>query len=70
MCAGNAHELRLVVAASTGNDERSFWPCKSRCAFDGRRGAVFLILELNTPFGGVIQIASAPMDTALRHLGR
>jgi len=33
-------------------------------------GAMFLILELNTPFGGVIQIASAPMDTALSHLGR
>jgi hypothetical protein len=32
-------------------------------------GAMFLILELNTPFGGLIQISSKPIDTALSHLG-
>jgi hypothetical protein len=33
-------------------------------------GAIFLILELDQPFGGVIQISSATMRNALEHLGR
>lgn len=33
-------------------------------------GAIFLILELDQPFGGVIQISSASMRNALEHLGR
>jgi len=32
-------------------------------------GAVFLILELERPFGGVIQISSAPLRNALAQLG-
>ena len=32
--------------------------------------AVFLILELDRPFGGMIQIPSAPLRTALGQLGR
>ena len=32
-------------------------------------GAIFLILELERPFGGVIQISSAPLRNALEHLG-
>jgi hypothetical protein len=32
--------------------------------------ALFLILELDQPFNGVIQISSAPMQNALSHLGR
>jgi hypothetical protein len=32
-------------------------------------GAIFLIVELDQPFDGVIQISSAPMRTALAHLG-
>jgi membrane-bound ClpP family serine protease len=32
-------------------------------------GAIFLILELDMPFDGVIQISSAPMRNALNHLG-
>ena len=32
--------------------------------------ALFLILELDRPFDGVIQISSAPMRNALNHLGR
>jgi hypothetical protein len=32
-------------------------------------GAIFLILELYSPFGGLIQISSAPMLNALAHLG-
>ena len=32
--------------------------------------AVFLILELDRPFEGLIQISSAPMREALAHLGR
>jgi hypothetical protein len=32
-------------------------------------GAVFLILELNQPFGGLIQISSAPLRNAFAHLG-
>lgn len=33
-------------------------------------GAIFLILELDTPFDGLIQISSEPMLSALKHLGR
>jgi Protein of unknown function (DUF4239) len=33
-------------------------------------GAIFLILELDRPFGGLIQIPSEPMRKALSHLGR
>ena len=32
-------------------------------------GAIFLILELDHPFGGLIQISSRPMVNALNHLG-
>jgi hypothetical protein len=32
--------------------------------------AVFLILELDRPFGGMIQVSSAPMRAALAQLGR
>ena len=32
--------------------------------------AVFLVLELDQPFGGVIQISSAPLQDALAHLGK
>ncbi|MGO8836253.1 MAG: hypothetical protein ACLQAH_04665 [Limisphaerales bacterium] len=33
-------------------------------------GAIFLILELDRPFGGLIQISSQPMHNAINHLGR
>jgi len=33
-------------------------------------GAIFLILELDNPFGGVIKIPSKPMHNALEHLGK
>jgi hypothetical protein len=33
-------------------------------------GAIFLILELDRPFGGVIQISSAPLRNAVVHLGQ
>ena len=33
-------------------------------------GAIFVILELDQPFDGVIQISSAPMRNALAHLGK
>jgi Protein of unknown function (DUF4239) len=32
--------------------------------------AIFLILELDSPFDGVIQISRRPMQNALIHLGR
>jgi hypothetical protein len=32
--------------------------------------AVFLILELDTPYGGLIQLSDAPARLALEHLGR
>ena len=32
-------------------------------------GAIFLILELDMPFDGVIQIPPTPMRNALNHLG-
>jgi hypothetical protein len=32
-------------------------------------GAIFLILELDLPFDGIVQISSAPMRNALEHLG-
>jgi len=33
-------------------------------------GAIFLILELDRPFQGLMQISSAPPRNALAHLGR
>ena len=33
-------------------------------------GAIFLILEMYTPFEGLIQISSAPLRDALAHLGK
>lgn len=33
-------------------------------------GAIFLILEMYTPFNGLIQISSAPLRSALAHLGK
>jgi FtsH-binding integral membrane protein len=32
-------------------------------------GAIFLILEMYTPFEGLMQISSAPLRNALAHLG-
>ena len=32
--------------------------------------AIFLVLELFDPFGGVVQISSAPLRSALAHLGK
>jgi hypothetical protein len=32
-------------------------------------GAIFLILELDQPAAGLIQISSAPLRNALAHLG-
>ena len=32
-------------------------------------GAIFMILELDRPFGGLIQISSAPMRNAIAQLG-
>ena len=32
-------------------------------------GAIFLILELDDPFTGMIQISGTPMRNALEHLG-
>ncbi|HEX4415726.1 MAG TPA: hypothetical protein VH107_18995, partial [Lacipirellulaceae bacterium] len=33
-------------------------------------GGVFLMMELNSPFSGILQISSAPFDDALAHLGK
>ena len=33
-------------------------------------GAIFLILELDQPFEGLIRISSAPLRNALAHLGQ
>jgi hypothetical protein len=33
-------------------------------------GAIFLILEMYMPFSGLVQISSAPLRTALAHLGQ
>jgi hypothetical protein len=33
-------------------------------------GAIYLILELARPFGGLLQISSAPLRDALQNLGR
>ena len=33
-------------------------------------GAIFLVLELDRPFGGMIHISSDPMRNALEHLGK
>jgi membrane-bound ClpP family serine protease len=33
-------------------------------------GAIFLILEMYTPYAGLIQISDAPLRAALAHLGQ
>jgi hypothetical protein len=33
-------------------------------------GAIFMILELDRPFGGLIQISSVPLRNAIAHLGK
>jgi membrane-bound ClpP family serine protease len=33
-------------------------------------GAIFLILEMYTPYAGLIQLSSAPLRAALAHLGQ
>jgi hypothetical protein len=33
-------------------------------------GAIFMILELDHPFGGLIQISSAPLRDAIAQLGK
>jgi membrane-bound ClpP family serine protease len=33
-------------------------------------GAIFLVLEMYTPYTGVISISSAPLRAALAHLGQ
>jgi hypothetical protein len=33
-------------------------------------GAIFLILELGTPFNGIMQISDAPFLDAIAHLGQ
>jgi nitrate reductase gamma subunit len=33
-------------------------------------GAIFLILEMYTPFEGLMQVSSAPLRNALAHLGQ
>jgi hypothetical protein len=33
-------------------------------------GAIFLILELNNPFGGLMRVSSVPFQQALAHLGQ
>jgi hypothetical protein len=33
-------------------------------------GAIFLMMELNSPFSGILQISSAPFDNVLAHIGQ
>jgi hypothetical protein len=33
-------------------------------------GSLFLIMELDTPYAGMIQVSSAPLRSALAHLGK
>jgi hypothetical protein len=33
-------------------------------------GAIFLIMELDHPFGGLVQISSAPLTSAMAHIGK
>jgi hypothetical protein len=33
-------------------------------------GAIFMMMELNSPFSGVLQVSSAPFNDALVHLGK
>jgi hypothetical protein len=33
-------------------------------------GAIFLILELDSPFSGLLQISDAPLRNAIAHLGQ
>jgi hypothetical protein len=38
--------------------------------FGAVSGAIFLILEMCTPFQGLMQLSSAPLRSALAHLGQ
>jgi hypothetical protein len=51
-----------LLRRSVGSAINRMWP-------DTKIGAIFLILELDMPFDGVIQISSAPMRNVLNHLG-
>ena len=33
-------------------------------------GSLFLIMELDTPYAGMIKVSSAPLRSALAHLGQ
>jgi hypothetical protein len=33
-------------------------------------GAIFLILELDSPFSGLLQISDAPLRAAIAHIGQ
>ena len=37
------------------------------CAFS-ISGAIFLIVELGDPFGGIIKVSATPLQTALDHM--
>jgi hypothetical protein len=53
-----------------------FSPCNTTliavllvCALSAA-GALFLVLELDTPYGGLIKVSSVPLRNALAHLSR
>ncbi len=39
------------------------------CAFSAA-GALYMILELDRPYGGLIEMSSAPLRSALTYLGQ
>ena len=63
--------LRRLVA----EDIPLIWPAdraqpESRARTPGIAGAIFLVLEMSRPYSGLMAISSAPMRSALDHIGR
>jgi hypothetical protein len=59
-------DIRQQIRRTVVRYFRQHWP---RDDF-GAIGALFLIVELNTPFSGVLQLSSAPAHATLAALGR
>ena len=76
---GDACELSLlesvkleefdVVIAATGDDKANVVVSLLAAALSVS-GAIFLIIEMYSPYAGLIQISPAPLRSALAHLGQ
>jgi hypothetical protein len=64
---------RVIQGISTSDDAQRAFKLQAAaitCELVSVAGAIFLILELDEPFGGLIRISSRPMLNALNHLAK